>query len=290
MSPRVRKTSANLARLALLGFALGPTLERKARAYYALAIAVVTGTTTTGAATTAGVIVLVVWLVRENASDQPTVEGATTRSLIDSAVVSTEGDLGVQIQLLSESPTAFAQLDREMATGVGPALDAMVRATKLPAEELAKCWSAARATVGVVESPEQAASVVTHFLVQISPELKVGREPSADLAWQLVRERSAPNYPEDARTHVWLAEWLGVPVEAVGEASEQALASLPTLVGQEPRVFLYANPDAYLDAFSASLESKHKAEVDARVATLMQDTAERLPEDLRQSLWASARP
>ena len=196
----------------------------------------------------------------------------------------------MQVQLLTDSPTAFAQLDREMGQGAGPALDALASSTQLPVATLQAAWAAAKAPVGVVDSPEDASRVVYGLLVELSPELEPSRDARAELAWALARERSLPGFPEGARTHAWLAEWMGVSVEAVGEASQAALASLPGLADQEPRPFIYANPDAYLDALCVSLERSEREAIDARVATIAQDAATILPPELRQSLLASATP
>ncbi len=277
--------SKNLAKVALVGFALGPLLQRPARAYYGAAgILILTGATTSGAATTAGIVVLILKAADVVAAKEPA-PGSVARTLIDTALITSRGDLALQLELLSESPSAFARASDELAERKGPAVDALVQATGLPVETLASHWYAATRAHGPVTDEAGAQKVVAGFLARMAPELAVERGQAAELAWKLERERTAVGFPAEARTHLWLAEWMGVPVDAVAKAGEAAAAGLGA--EGDARARIYAEPERYLDALAVALEATHKAELDQRTASLVEQGQLALPPEVSGGLVAA---
>jgi hypothetical protein len=264
------KFGKGLTALALGGFVLGTLHSKEARAslYYLLTVGAISGATTSAALTTGGTAIIIVKMLTDDDDDyeEDYDEAAVrTRALIEAGLLTSEGELAAQITLLLESPTAFAQLNRELAAGQGPAVDALVRSTGLSADELAVAWSRAGETVGVVSDREQAGSQVMGFLTQIAGQLNADDRMLAELQWSLVRERSQPDFPASASSHQWLAEWLGVPVDSVAAATAKVYAD----PDQDLRKSIYEQPERHIHALSSELGSTCGDLIDAHIADIV---------------------
>lgn len=282
------RASSVLPKVAVLGFAMAnAAAPRQARAYYALGFALLSTTTTGVGLTIAGGVYLTIRSAEDDDEALAT-PGETSRRLMDVALLSTRGDLGMHMDLLLDSPTAFAQLSHELARGEGPSVDAMVQATGVPVEALQSAWATASAPVGQVMSPSDAARVLTGFLVQIGPQLVVPKDATAELAWQLAREQAAGTSSADASAHRWLAGWLGVSPEALSSATAAATAGLAMDDGDAARAALYADPGPFLNAVATTLEQSHGDEVYARLSELDKAASERLPSEAREILAAAS--
>ena len=266
MSMKQPSRGGKLASAALLGFSLTGLLKaRPARAYgYALGYLLLTSTTVGIGASIAGGVYLTVRSSRDR--DRAETE-TTTRQLVDAALIGNRGELALQLDLLTDSPTAFAQLGTELSRGNGPAVDAMVHATGLPAARLASAWSIAGSKVGPVSDRDGATRQIVAFVDEIAPELTVSNEVLAAFGWQLVREQTSPEFPAKSQAHAAIATWLGVPEQAVTQATSAALADLGVSPA-DARAAIYANPDRFADVFSASIEAAQGEAVRARAASL----------------------
>ncbi len=266
------KFGKGLTALALGGFVLGSLTSKEARAslYYLLTVGAVSGATTGAALTTGGTAIVIVKMLKKDCDcgegyEEMDEAALHTRALIEAGLLTSEGELAAQITLLMESPTAFAQLNRELAAGQGPAVDSLIRSTHLSAEELATAWNRAGETIGVVSDREQAGAQVMGFLTQLAGQLNADDRMLAELQWSLVRERSQADFPASASSHLWLAEWLGVPVESVAAATAKVYAA-----GDEDlRKSLYESPDRHINALSIELGDSCGELIDAHIADIM---------------------
>ncbi len=260
------KAKGALKRATILGFALSAAmLPREARAYYALGVGLLIGTTVGGAITTAAGVYLTVKVV-ENSSNSG-IEEVSALPVIEAALLSTRGDFAMHVDLLLTSPTAFAQLDRELAAGAGPAVDAMAIATDIDVATLVAAWERARDPVKPVRSAEEARATLTRFLKEIGPSLKVPAEVVADVSWQLIRERFDTS-SNSARATALIANWLGITAADVGAAADVAVRSLGLDDSDSTRITLFKDPKPFLLALSTELDAKHKGVIDARILEL----------------------
>jgi hypothetical protein len=260
MSTRIRKLGAGAAQAAAVGFLIAnATVPRPAKAYYIVGIALLASSTIGFGGMIAGGIYLT---IRLSQPDKATALGDTTRSVVDAGLLSSHTDLGLQLSMLTESPTAFAQLSYELLQGKGASVDNMTRATGLSVEFLQNAWTQSLAPVGVVDSQEEAQAVVVGFMEACAPKLQVDRQLLASFAWQLAREQSFPS--NNNASQLWLSAWLGVPVSAIQQATAAALPTGTT----DLRASIYADPDAFLNRLSAKLEAEHSEEIHARIEQL----------------------
>ncbi len=238
----------------------------------------------TGAAVLAGVILLVVYLSKRRIGDEQDGQVGDeqdgqdqsdfapvrlTRSLLDSGLLATRGELGVQVALLAQGPAAFDQLSDELARGVGPAVDELVRTTGLSADVLRPHWEAARGAHGDVIDSATATRVVADFVSRLAPNIHVSDRLISDLVWRLALEYFGHKRTDPVPTHDWVAGWLGVPVEAVLAASEEVFwrADWGRTEAREARI--RAEPELYLNRLATELDSTHRDQIDARVRELV---------------------
>lgn len=262
----------------MLGFAIGSTLVPGKSQAYSLTNAVYYGLIISSTTTTTGAIIGGIVLTAQTVDPAPdgvVQPGDTTRRLLDAAMLVTCSELSMHLDLLHNSPSAYAQLSQELLAGEGPAVDAMVRATRLPVSMLQADWQAAREAEGVAGSAEEAHQVITAFIKQISPKLSVPTDIAAEVSWKLIREHAAAAEGDALQTtHQWMAEWLGVSTASVARANERALQQLGGAGDEALRAQLYADPEPFLRALSVNLELTDKASIEGRVdALLAQHTA-----------------
>jgi hypothetical protein len=247
--------------------------------------------------TTVGVIVLIVVIInnqnekmreqqrqyqeqqKEDQKDEQA-DASRTRALMDSGLVTARGDLGLSLSLLARSPSAFDQLSDEVERGQGPALSELARATGLPPEALAGHHRATAGAVGPAVDQDSAERFVLDMLVRMAPSLELHEDQAAAFLWQLAQEQAVD--PAAGTAHAWMERWMGVPLESVVEATAEALAPLSS----DPaalRASLYADPDAALDTIALAIDARNRAEVDARIAELIQLALPWIPGELTGS-------
>jgi len=112
--------------------------------------------------------------------------------------------------------------------------------------------------------------VVAAFVREVGPDLEVSQDVAAGFAWQLVREQTGGQTLDDARTHQWLAQWLGVDLEATVSACSTAQGQLAIQDAAVLREQIYSDPKPFLDAFAIALEAEHGEAVQRRILELAQ--------------------
>lgn len=237
----------------LSGFALSPTVVQ------ATSI-----TTTVGV--TAGAVVVVVMLVNKDKEEPEEKEdGDKTARLMDLGLINGYTEIPMQFEQLMSSPSAFAQMNQESAQGVGPMTVAVAQSTNLSEPQIQALWQKALSQVALQGQASDARLVVNAFASELAPLLELSPELRAERAWKLARERQDPNFPASAVEHRNLAQWLGVPVQTVLEASEQTYGQ----VDAQLRERIYANPQAVQHTLARHIEAKSGAQIDARTDALV---------------------
>lgn len=278
--PRPVLTRRALVEKTLLGFVLANVASWAPLASAGPGTLALVSTTTGLTTTTAGIVALVVLLVRagdrsHDATTEPK-RGVLARSMMDSALLSGRGDLGLQLTLLAESPSAFGQFDAEVDRGEGAGLAAMVHATRLPPQRVAIHWRAARAASGPVDSELAATGTVLRFAQRAAPELEIEIAARAELAWALLREQATGETTQLGSAHLWMADWLGVSSEIVADVTARS----PIVASDDQRAQVYADPDRVLDAIAAEVEREHRPQIEARLAELLSECRRGLPAEL----------
>ena len=274
-----------------LGFSLNRVLEQDAHAYYASSghWVLLTATTTSGVLTTAGVVVLVILLLDDDRATNETQtldDGKLARGLIESGLLNARGDLGMELSLIVESPTAFEQVAQDMAEGNGAALNSLTRTTNIPQSELISMWQQTSQTVGPVEDEASATKFMMNFLLRMGHDLEVEQNQLADFSWQLIVEQTSPVSPENAHAHKWLADWMGLPLESVLAASQKRLAQQSD--GSDLRADIQQDPEAFLSALSQELEAQHPELIRSRVDTLVSEFSQCFPDGTLEAVGSPA--
>jgi hypothetical protein len=246
----------------LLGQAAAP---RDAQAYYLAGYGLLTLTTSALGVTVVGGVILTVKLVADDTASlaEP---GSRTRAVVDAGLLSAQSDLGLQLALLSESPVGWNRAALEVAAGGGATLDALSATTGLSTEALCAAWTASAPQDGV-HSSDDATRAVRAFVEHAGRDMRPSPEVQAELAWKLAREAQGPEGSEPTSTMI--AAWLGVPQDAVIAAAADATAALAATPQSDLRGAVYADPDAFLDALSRSLEQSQAAAIDATIDRLL---------------------
>jgi hypothetical protein len=122
--------------------------------------------------------------------------------------------------------------------------------------------------------------VVADFVARIAGDIAVSPELASDLVWRLAVERFDHADTDAVPTHSWVARWLGVPVEAVLDASAAALTQLEGLADGARRDRIRADPNRYLLLLTVHVESAHADAVEARVRTLLRNFGPWIPPHL----------
>jgi hypothetical protein len=204
--------------------------------------------------------------------DDPTDEEPfiIAKALVHSALLQSQGDLGMHMRLLSESPTAFAQLAHELSLGEGPAVDALVTATELDVSVLQTEWTLTASVEGEVDSGEKAQRFAAVFLRNIAPQIKVRLATRSELAWRLIREQKRQDVEGKASgtlaAHTWLARWMGVSTEALMSATGSAVEGLQD--ESDLRAAVYANPQKFFGRLARSLSTAERDALGARAEAL----------------------
>jgi hypothetical protein len=204
--------------------------------------------------------------------DDPTDEEPfiIAKALVHSALLQSQGDLGMHMRLLSESPTAFAQLAHELSQGEGPAVDALVAATDLEVSVLQTEWTLTASAEEEVDSREKAQRFAAVFLRNIAPQIKVRLATRSDLAWRLIREQKRQDVEGRASgtlaAHTWLARWMGVSTEALMAATRSAVEGLQA--ESDLRAAVYAHPEKFFRRLARSLSTAERDALGARAEAL----------------------
>ena len=235
--------------------------------------------------TVVGVTVLIVIVTKmlidaSNDNNSSNQAGAKTKALMDAGLLAARGDLGLELGLIVESPAAFDQLDDEFERGDGPAVQALVRATGIPADTLRAHWDAATEARGPVESEADATRLVVDLLVRMAPDLAGSEAQTAAWLWQLARESAGATDPASPHARAWAARWLGVPEESVEAAADVAFAELQGLSEREQRVAIMTDPERFMWIMGAELQRDHAEVVDKRIAELFEHLRPWLPESM----------
>jgi hypothetical protein len=237
----------------LSGFALTPTTVQ------AVSLTGLSSTIALPLLTTAGAIVGVVLYVKSKEEPEDE-EGDKTARLMDLGLVHNYTELPMQFELLINSPGAFAQMNQESAQGVGPMTVALAQATNLSEPQVQALWQKALSQVELEGQATDGRRVVNAFAVELAPVLEISSELRAERAWKMARERQDPGFPATAIEHQSLANWLGVPVETVLDASEKTFGDVDSAVREQ----IYANPVASQHTLARHIEAKSGALIDAR--------------------------
>ncbi len=243
-----------LARVATLGFAISSVVtpgRARASASSAAGLLLLGLTITGGALTTAGGIVLTIQSTKDTLVSRKDRGGAGAR-ILDAALISTDSDINLQVDLLAESPEAFAQFDREIAAGAGSSVDAICASTRLDVAQIQTQWEAARR--GAVTSHDLASAHVGRFLKGIAADLVPSNTSQASLASALVSEQGRAG---GGRRTEWLAEWLGVSPDVVRTAVVESALAHGIDDSDRARAAVLSRPDELL------LETVRRVEVAA---------------------------
>jgi hypothetical protein len=238
----------------LSGFALTPTTVQ------ALSITGVTSTIALPLVTTAGAVAVVVILVKKKDEDSEEESGDKTARLMDLGLVNGHTELPMQFEQLINSPGAFAQMNQESAHGVGPMTLGLAQSTNLSESQVQVLWQKALSQVELQGPASDARQVVDAVAAELVPVLEISPELRAERAWKLARERQDPGFPGNAIEHQGLAQWLGVPLQSVLDASEQTFGDVDSQVREQ----IYANPTATQHTLAKHIEAASSAEIDAR--------------------------
>lgn len=203
-----------------------------------------------------------------NDNDRPRKHRKKGTDLLEAGLLTTRQDLGMAAGLLVHSPAAMDQLNLDVARGNGPGLDALVRATGLPGSTVAKHWSDAATAAGPVVTEDAARKLVVDFVARVAPELPLPEIQASNLLMELMQERERPDFPAKAPAHAWVARWMGVPVQAVVDATATAFAPVEGASALDTRVAISTDPGAFLDALAGAVEESHGAQVDRRIKRL----------------------
>lgn len=246
-----------------------------------------TTTTACGSTTVVGVVVII-YLIAKKPKPKPDPEDHT-RALLDAGMLTVRGDLGTELALLVQSPQAHDQLSTELARGSGPGLDALVRTTGIPPEELARHWQASAEATGLIASSDDAMRFTMDFTVRLAEQLSVQSDVQSALLWQLQRERLDPSFPQSAPAHEWLANWLGVPLKGAVQATEGVLRELDGRSEADQRAKLGTEAERYLAAIARHVSTHHFAEVSAKIDALIAQSEAWLPETIPEEQLAALR-
>lgn len=215
--------------------------------------------------TTGGGVVAAVLILKKKQDDEKKQEdleeGEKTAQLMDVGLILSNSELPAQLQLLLDSPSAMAQLNQEVQSTPGAATQALAHASGLSVEQTQATWAAALAESGDVTRREDAQRVLTAYVEKISDTLQVSEQVKADALWRLAREAETGGTQEQS----WVADWLGLPVQAVQSAVATAF---PAGADAELREAIAADPQAYSMALAVALEAENEAAIDARLVEL----------------------
>ena len=257
------------AALAMIGFSLGNLTSNQAQAFWSadgtFTTFITTGVTTTVAS--AGLVAIIVVAIVKKDAGAEMVDGEQTKRLIDAALISSRGDLGMELALLVESPSAYAKFENDISRGEGSSLDAMMTATLLSKTEIVSAWQQATHSLGQTRSSADATDHITQFSVTIGPRLTPTNTTQSDLVWGLIREREQDSFPEGAVNHHWLASWLDVPVDEV------ATATWDIVNAQDPqhalRQEVLDQPESFINELAILIERDNRQSIEARIASLV---------------------
>lgn len=284
-TPRAQLSRRSFTTLAVAGFAITPIAAWSPTAIAGAGTLGLITTTTGLLTTTGGIVALIVFLLRPKSTEKKSAgregaEGELARRIIDSAMLSNQGDLALHLTLLSESPAAFAQFNAEVQKGEGRGLDSMQRATLIGADRLALHWQAAAQGAAPIDSEVAATRAVITFLQAAAPELVIRPHVRGELSWALLREASTGDVGAPGGAHAWMAEWLGVPAHAVAAASRVARSGLSMVPEAQLRAYVHDEPDAVLDLVAFELGSRHRGAIEAQRDELIRQCRDGLPSEL----------
>jgi len=256
---------SNLSKAALVGFTLTSLgVPKQAHGYYAVGYALLSLTTTA----VGGGVYLTVKAAMKSGTAQLSNEGDPTRTIIEAAVMERQSDVGLQLQLLAESPTAFNQLDHDVALGHGRALDSLTNVLGTPSKEIATLWENARAGHDDINDSVASSAVVEAFAGLVYPRIEVQDLVLADFVWQMVVE-SQQEQEMSGTTQAWLGGLLGVPVIGVNASVKHTLAGLGCTDLESARKRVYGDPDLVVAGLSRTIEARYTEEIQKQLDSLL---------------------
>ena len=277
------------AALSATGFTLNHLMTKKASAYSLFSsttsitsfsslssyITVSLSSTSLGITTTVGGVVLILKIAEVGHFKPDENPGEATRLLIESGMIATRGDLGMELSLMAESPNSFKATHEAMLTGEGAPIDALSQSTGIPQAELVQKWREVSKNSAPVQDEASASRFLMSFLIEIGAQVQVDKAQVAHLLWQLTVE-DATLATEDSQAHQWLSHWLQASPETV-EAAVSEVFRQEAAQNSDLRATIEANPDAYLLALSAAIEHREGEQIHARVNALLESATEWLP-------------
>jgi hypothetical protein len=191
------------------------------------------------------------------------------RALLDSGIIDTRSNLGVELGVVMTNPDTFEQMNSNVADGRGPTLAALSEAASLPPDVVARHWRDTHIAFGSVETETDADRFAKLFMSRLARDLTVEPTLASGLLWELARERAQPNFPAEADTHRWLAAWMDIPLWSAVLATDFGFANNGDRLQTDLRSQIYADPTTYLDRISTDIGIRHPKEVDRRVRGLV---------------------
>jgi hypothetical protein len=220
--------------------------------------------------TTVGGVFLTVYLVKKAHKRHQEEADATGRALLQAQLLNADRDLGMLLALTATSPGVLDQLGLEVDAGAGPNLDAVARAMRVPRADVCAAFVAAATGEDVVADDAAALRRVVRLVEGVAPALRPDAAFTADLLWELSRERGRAEFPAVAPAHARVARWMGVPEDTVVAATGALFAEIAEAPTGPPslRARLSADPLGIADRLADRIEAADAPAVQAQVARL----------------------